>query len=266
MGHRTPRDQRRDDRAQQHFRHSRKYARVNRVPAPSVTTARRRTTSMNQQSPILSGHTALTRRGFLSWTTRRGISLAVAAGAVPALLAACGNGDDNVVTAPPGTAAPGASAPPTQAAGEARAIIDDVVDFRADLRRVGGRLRLRDAAAAQGRRGRQRRLLHPDRCVRCRIRAGARPGLRPKLKVLAQDGLAGTAVLSDDDEQPVVLSSEPGRKDYTPAWRVQRARWVKDRTPAGIARRSRGGGAGRRVDAGEHRHRHQRRAGEVVGR
>jgi hypothetical protein len=50
----------------------------------------------------------------------------------------------------------------------------------------------------------------------------------PKLKVLAQDGLAGTAVLFDDDDQPVVLSSEPGRKDYTPAWRVQRARWVED--------------------------------------
>ncbi len=84
---------------------------------------------MNQQSPILSGQMALTRRGFLSWTSRRGIGLAVAAGAVPALLAACGNGDDNVVTAPPATAAPGAGAPPPQAAGEARAMLADDVDF-----------------------------------------------------------------------------------------------------------------------------------------
>ena len=189
---------------------------------------------MDQRSPILSERDAMSRRAFLSWTSRRGIGLAVAGGAVPALLAACGNSDDPAVTAPPATAAAPtsvSSAPPTVAAGEPRAIVDDVIDFALDSDEWEGNfgfviLRLRKGAVD----GNDVYFIRTDASD---VDFAREQGLVyvPKLKVLAEGGLAGTAVLFDDEEQPVVLSSEPGRKDYTPAWRVQRASWVKDPRP-----------------------------------
>jgi hypothetical protein len=47
--------------------------------------------------------------------------------------------------------------------------------------------------------------------------------LTPKLERLGGAGLAGELFLVDGG--PAVLSSRPGRDDYTPAWRVRRARW-----------------------------------------
>ncbi|MGH2747256.1 MAG: DUF7482 domain-containing protein [Actinomycetota bacterium] len=49
----------------------------------------------------------------------------------------------------------------------------------------------------------------------------------PKLGGLTGPGLAGTAYLFDDgtNDQAAVLSSEPGRPDYTPAWKVSRGTW-----------------------------------------
>ncbi len=48
----------------------------------------------------------------------------------------------------------------------------------------------------------------------------------PKLEPLADEGLSGELFLLDDG--PAVLSSRPGRDDYTPAWRVRRARWRQE--------------------------------------
>ncbi len=124
-----------------------------------------------------------------------------------------------------------ASAPPTVAAGEPRAIVDDVIDFALDSDEWEGNfgfviLRLRKGAVD----GNDVYFIRTDASD---VDFAREQGLVyvPKLKVLAEGGLAGTAVLFDDEEQPVVLSSEPGRKDYTPAWRVQRASWVKDPRP-----------------------------------
>lgn len=49
----------------------------------------------------------------------------------------------------------------------------------------------------------------------------------PKLATLTGDGLAGQVYLfeSGAPDQPAVFSSEPGRDDYTPAWRVNRVGW-----------------------------------------
>jgi hypothetical protein len=48
----------------------------------------------------------------------------------------------------------------------------------------------------------------------------------PKIAGLAAGGLAGDAYLVEGTpDQPVVLSSAPGRPDFTPAWRISRARW-----------------------------------------
>jgi hypothetical protein len=45
----------------------------------------------------------------------------------------------------------------------------------------------------------------------------------PKLAQLRGEALSGELFLVDD--RPAVLSSQPGRGDYTPAWRVQRVSW-----------------------------------------
>ena len=47
----------------------------------------------------------------------------------------------------------------------------------------------------------------------------------PKLAPLARNGLSGDAFEFEGAAQPAVLSSEPGRDDYTPAWRLHRVRW-----------------------------------------
>jgi hypothetical protein len=53
----------------------------------------------------------------------------------------------------------------------------------------------------------------------------------PKIAGLARRGLTGEAFLASDgsEEQAAVLSSEPGRRGYTPAWRINRFTW--DTTP-----------------------------------
>jgi hypothetical protein len=49
----------------------------------------------------------------------------------------------------------------------------------------------------------------------------------PKLGPLAKDGLSGNVFLFPQDTQPrpAVFSSEPGRDDYSPAWRVNQVTW-----------------------------------------
>jgi hypothetical protein len=52
----------------------------------------------------------------------------------------------------------------------------------------------------------------------------------PRIGGLARRGLSGEAYFFDggDSEQPVVMSSEPGRSDYTPAWRINRVEWKSE--------------------------------------
>jgi hypothetical protein len=45
----------------------------------------------------------------------------------------------------------------------------------------------------------------------------------PRIASLSRDGLSGELVVVEDG--PAVLSSRPGKDDYTPAWRVRRGRW-----------------------------------------
>jgi hypothetical protein len=47
--------------------------------------------------------------------------------------------------------------------------------------------------------------------------------LAPRIASLSRDGLSGELVVVEDG--PAVLSSRPGKDDYTPAWRVRRGRW-----------------------------------------
>jgi hypothetical protein len=152
----------------------------------------------------------LDRRGFIV----RGAGFALAAGSLPALLAACGGDDDEPAGEP-------ARRPSTK---EGRALVGDVVDFKLSSDEWEGAfgfvtLRLH-AARFDGRDvyfiqtdtsdaafARERKLVHA-----------------PKIASVVDAKVSGEIFLIGD--QPAVVSSQPGRKDYTPAWRVRRASWT----------------------------------------
>ncbi len=151
----------------------------------------------------------LNRRGFLV----RGAGFALAAGSLPTLLAACGDDDDGAVREPR-----------RRPAAQGRALVGDVMEFKLSSKEWEGAfgfVTLRLHAARFDGRGvffiqtdtsdaalaRERKLVHA-----------------PKIAPLAKPRLSGEIFLVDG--QPAVVSSQPGRKDYTPAWRVRRASWT----------------------------------------
>jgi hypothetical protein len=144
------------------------------------------------------------RRAFCA----RGIGLALATSSLPALLAACGDDDQSA-----------SSGDQRRRAG--RPVVGDVLDFSLRSGEWAGafgfvKLRLHRAVyegapvyfiqtdASDEEFARERRLVHA-----------------PKIAPLAQAGLTGDLYLPEGD-QSAVVSAEPGRRDYTPAWRVHR--------------------------------------------
>jgi len=161
----------------------------------------------------------LNRRAFFALAGRRGVGLGLAATSLPAILAACGNDDDG--------AAPAGSPTPSPHAAAGTPIVGDVLDHAlssSDWQGAFGWVRLR---------------LHPavvDGAEVWHIRTDAsdegyagREGLVfvPKIASLAGTGAAGEAFVFTNgaDGQPTVLSSEPGRNDYSPAWRINEVTW-----------------------------------------
>jgi hypothetical protein len=163
----------------------------------------------------------LNRRAFLALTGRRGVGL-VAATSLPAILAACGDDGDGT-----GAAATGSPATSPQTS-QGTAIVGDVLEHEltsSDWQGAFGWVRLR---------------LHPavvDGEETWYIRTDAsdegfasREGLVfvPRIASLAGSGAAGEAFVFTNgvDGQPTVLSSEPGRDDYSPAWRINEVTWA----------------------------------------
>jgi len=162
----------------------------------------------------------LNRRAFIALAGRRGVGLGLAATSLPAILAACGNDDDGAAAAGSPAASPGAT--------EGTPIVGDVLDHAltsSDWQGAFGWVRLR---------------LHPavvDGAEAWYIRTDAsdegyagREGLVfvPKIAGLAAAGSVGNAYLFTNGagDQPTVLSSEPGREDYAPAWRINEVTWA----------------------------------------
>jgi hypothetical protein len=164
----------------------------------------------------------LNRRAFIALAGRRSVGLGLAATSLPAILAACGNDDDGLGTAAAGSPAvsPGAT--------QGTPIVGDVLDHAltsSDWQGAFGWVRFR---------------LHPavvDGAEAWYVRTDAsdeayagREGLVfvPKIAGLAAAGSAGDAYLfiNGADDQPTVLSSEPGRGDYSPAWRINEVTWA----------------------------------------
>jgi hypothetical protein len=153
------------------------------------------------------------RRAFCA----RGLGLALATGSLPALLAACGGDDEPEKSG-------------DERRGAARPVVGDVLDFSLRSGEWAGafgfvKLRLHRAFhdgssvyfvqtdTSDADFAREQRLVHA-----------------PKIAPLAGAGLTGDLYLLDGDE-PAVVSSEPGRRDYTPAWRVQRVSFTGEPRP-----------------------------------
>jgi hypothetical protein len=175
----------------------------------------------------------LDRRRFLAWTGSRGLAVGIGAAGLPVLLAACGDDDDaasdGAATSTTTTAAGGAVSE-EQAAEEAQAIVGDVVDFSLTSDDWAG----------------------PFGFVTFQVRRGAVDGndvyfvrtdasdeafatdeqlvFVPKIGSLVGDDLSGAMYVVDGagDDQPVVLSTEPGRDDYSPAWTLHRVTWTAE--------------------------------------
>ncbi len=163
----------------------------------------------------------LNRRAFFALAGRRGVGLGLATTSLPAILAACGNGDDGAGAAVTGS--PPASPQTTQGT----AIVGDVLDHAlnsSDWQGAFGWVRLRlHPAVVDGEEAWYVRTDASDKS--CAQREGL--VFVPKIAGLAAAGVVGDAYLFTNGvgDQPTVLSSEPGRKDYAPAWRINEVRW-----------------------------------------
>jgi hypothetical protein len=158
------------------------------------------------------------RRAFFALAGRRGVGLGLAATSLPAILAACG--DDDVEA----TAAGSPPASPEAAAGTA--IVGDVLDHAltsSDWQGAFGWVRLRLHAAVID--GQEAWYIRTDASDEAYARSEGLVFV-PKIAGLAGAGAGEAFVFTDGaNDQPTVFSSEPGRGDYGPAWRINEVTW-----------------------------------------
>lgn len=188
----------------------------------------------NQQRPVADegpeeGPIVLDRRRFLRGVSRSTLGLAFA-GTAGTLLAACAQ-DDPALDAGAGVGTLTPSATPTAEATEAaRAVVGDVVDFALTSEDWEGdfgfvTLRLHPAAVD----GADAYFIRTDSSDQDHADQEQLVFV-PKLQALAEEGLAAAAYVFEGagEDQPVVLSTEPGRDDYTPAFELRRVTWDGD--------------------------------------
>jgi hypothetical protein len=178
----------------------------------------------------------LDRREFFRWTGRGAIRIGVL-GAAPSLLAACGR-DEPAVTAPAG----GGATAPTQG----QVIVGDVLDHALRSGEWDGPFGFVTFRLHHGLfKGQDVFFIRTDTSDQTFAQA---EGLvwAPKIAALSAEGLTGDAYLLEGaQDQPPVLSSAPGRPDFTPAWRISRGRWKgppKDLASVGELKEAEGAG------------------------
>ncbi|MGH2765095.1 MAG: DUF7482 domain-containing protein [Actinomycetota bacterium] len=160
--------------------------------------------------------TRLDRREFFRLTGRGALRLG-ALGTVPWLVAACGR-DEPAVTAPAG------GGPAEATRGEV--IVGDIVDHALLSDEWEGSFGFVTFRLHHGMfEGEDVYFIRTDTSDQGFAQA---EGLvwAPKIAVLSAEGLTGDAYLMEGDpDQPAVLSSAPGQRDFTPAWRISRGTW-----------------------------------------
>jgi hypothetical protein len=163
----------------------------------------------------VSARSRMDRRTFLTWAASRGLTLGLAGATLPTLLAACSDrpavgGTTRAPSAPPATDTGGTP------------IVGDVVDFALSSDEWEGDfgfvvLKLHRASVEGG----EAFFIRTDASDEGFARSEGHVFV-PRLSGLAPQGLTGDAFLLDDGS--VVLSSDPSREDYTPAWQIHRVR------------------------------------------
>ncbi len=161
----------------------------------------------------------LDRREFFAWAGKRGVGVGLAAVSMPAFLAACASGQDDAQTV--------ATPPSTGNEDDIRAIVGDVMEFELTSNEWEGafgfvtfRLRkgvfdgndmyyIRTDASDED-------FARTEKLVWVPKMAGLNPAKATAAAYIISGGV---------DEQATVLSSEPGRDDYTPAWQITRGTW-----------------------------------------
>ena len=163
-----------------------------------------------------------TRREFLAWASKRGLGVGIAGASLPTLLAACG-GDD-----PPASEV-GAARSPEQAADGATALVGDVIDFALTSDEWAGAFGFVTLRMHRGN-------VDGDDVFFIRTDASDKDFALaeklvwvPRLAGLNGGKKTGTAYLIEGSD--AVLSSAPGRPEYSPAWRVVRGAFSGDRRP-----------------------------------
>jgi hypothetical protein len=151
---------------------------------------------------------------------RNGMTIGIAGAGLPTILAACSGGDDPVVSSP--SAAASGSEPPEV---EGTAIVGDVLDFALTSDEWAGAFgwvtfRMHEAVAD----GEPAYFIRTDASDEA-YAAREQLVFVPKIAGLAAAGLTGDAWIVTGAEAPVVLSSVPGRKNYTPAWNLHEVTW-----------------------------------------
>lgn len=164
----------------------------------------------------------LDRRRFLAGASRSVVGLAFV-GTAGSVLAACTT-DENAGVAVGPTGDPDPS--DTPASDGPRAVVGDVVDFALtseDWEGAFGFVTIRLHAAAVD--GADAWFIRTDASDE-EYATQEQVVFVPRLRGLVDAGATGVAYFFDGvDDQPVVLSSEPGQDDYTPAHEVQRVTW-----------------------------------------
>lgn len=168
----------------------------------------------------------LPRREFFAWAGKRGVGLGLAAASMPAFLAACARDQDEAQTV---------ATPPATGGGDGiRSIVGDVLDFELtsdDWEGAFGFVTFRLHKGVVD--GNDVYYIRTDTSDEAFARSEELVWV-PKLAGLNPAKATGTwySISGGVDGQATVLSSEPGRDDYTPAWRVSRARW--EGTPSAL--------------------------------
>ncbi len=160
----------------------------------------------------------LGRREFFAWAGKRGAGVGLAAASMPAFLAACARDQDEAQTV---------ATPPGSTEEDIRAIVGDVMEFELtsdDWEGAFGFVTFRLHKGVVG--GNDVYYIRTDASDESFARDEELVWV-PKIAGLNPAKATGDwyAISGGVDGQATVLSSEPGRDDYTPAWRIHRASW-----------------------------------------
>ncbi|MGH2571991.1 MAG: DUF7482 domain-containing protein [Actinomycetota bacterium] len=169
--------------------------------------------------PPQSHPTEIGRREFIGWTARGALKLGLLGASAPAILAACGRDQTG-----PGAGPAATSPPPTSQEGP---IVGDVIDYALTSDEWPGAFGFVTLRLHRGVfQGKDVYFIRTDTSDESYAKQ-EKLVWAPKLSSLIQGRLTGSAyvVSGGTSGQPTLLSSEPGRPEYTPAWRLHRVSW-----------------------------------------